>query len=142
MSLPVRTGWTWRTFPGKSRLLALRDQGTDWGVGGLCGSVAVGEVIMWGIRAIRVWFLFVGLVATIAASGCGECCKNLWKSEKSVPTTTGGFESKQVGATNTTNDKDPEKVLSDWKRGAESYPGYPNEPKGHLTPERIQGGIY
>lgn len=92
------------------------------------------------IRAIRVWLLLGGLTATIAASGCCECCKNLWKSEK-PPATTGGFESKQIGA-NTTDDKDAENVLKDWKRGAQSYPGYPNEPKGRSTPERIHGGIY
>ena len=40
---------------------------------------------MWGIRAIRVGVLLVGMVVVAASSGCFECCKNLCGGEKSVP---------------------------------------------------------
>jgi hypothetical protein len=92
--------------------------------------------MMWGIRATRVGFLLAGLIAAVAATGCQcDCCKKLWGT-KSTPA------SQPTGQASAIDDKDAEKVLTDWKRGAQSYPGYPNEPKGHLTPERIHGGIY
>jgi hypothetical protein len=92
---------------------------------------------MWGIRAIRVWFLLGGLTATIAASGCCECCKNLWKSEK-PPATTGGFESKQIGATNGDAAK-PNQTAEGWQDWRWGGP-IPKDTK--LTPERVHGGIY
>jgi hypothetical protein len=85
---------------------------------------------MWGIRVIRVGVLLAGLLATIGGSGCCECCHNLWGTKSAPP------------AKSEPQPDDPETILNDWKRGAQSYPGYPNEPKGHLTPEKIHGGIY
>jgi hypothetical protein len=85
---------------------------------------------MWGIRAIRAGLLACGLLLIIAGAGCCDCCKNLWKSEKAVPTS-------QPTAGAKGDDKDAEKVLSDWKswRSSEDQPS-------HLPPERIHGGIY
>jgi hypothetical protein len=84
---------------------------------------------MWGVRAIRVGFLLSGLLVTTAGFGCCESCRNLWETKSAPPPKTEAEQDEQT-------------ILKDWKRGAQSYPGYPNEPKGHLTPERIHGGIY
>ena len=91
---------------------------------------------MWGIRAIRVGLFLGGLLVTTVASGCcSDCCRQVWKIDKAVPTS-------QPGAPGPGDNKDAEKVLSERKRGAQSYPSYPNEQPAHLTPERIKGGIY
>lgn len=81
---------------------------------------------MWGIRAIRVGVLLCGLLAL----GCSDSHQNLWGTKSAPPTKS---EPQPDG---------PEAVLKKWNRGAQSYPGYPNEPESHLTPERIHGGIY
>lgn len=75
---------------------------------------------MWGIRAIRVGMFLGGLLVAVALVGCQS-----WKGT-AAPT-----------APATGDDKDPERVLSEWKRGG----GFKDQPE-HLTPERIHGGIY
>jgi len=87
---------------------------------------------MWGIRAIRVGMFLCGLLATVAGSGCCECCQSLWKSDKAVPPS-------QPNPPAAGDDKDAEKVLSDWKRGGGWFH---DQSPSHVTPERIQGGIY
>jgi hypothetical protein len=68
---------------------------------------------MWGIRASRVGFFLGGVLAMSVGAGCCECCKHLWKSEKAVP-------GSQPTAPARGDDKDAEKVLSDWKRNPDS----------------------
>jgi hypothetical protein len=87
---------------------------------------------MWGIRATRVVCLLAGILATVASAGCCcDCCKNLWKSDNPAPTSTSQPTAQAKG-----DDKDAEKVLSDWKR-----PWFKDQPT-HLKPEQIHGGIY
>jgi hypothetical protein len=84
---------------------------------------------MWGIRAIRIGVLAGGLLTIITATGCCECCKNLWKSDKAVPTS-----QQTAGAKG--DDKDAEKLLNDWKMWR-----FEDQPS-HLTADRAKGGIY
>ena len=88
---------------------------------------------MWGVRAIRVGLLLCGSLATIAGSGCCDCCQRLWKGEKTVPAS-------QSNTSALRDDKDAEKVLSEWKRSPADW-GFKDQPS-HLTPEQIKGGIY
>jgi hypothetical protein len=85
---------------------------------------------MWGIRVIRVGVLVGGLLAMVAATGCCESCKHLWEGKKAVPTS-------QPTAPATGDDKDAEKVLSEWKRNDGGF-----KDRSHLTADRVQGGIY
>jgi hypothetical protein len=80
-----------------------------------------GEVTMWGIRVIRVGVLLSGLLATITGAGC-ECCQNLW-----------GTKSAPKNETKESNNKPGE-----W----DPVSGHFNDVPGHLTPERVHGGIY
>lgn len=77
---------------------------------------------MWGIRAIRVGVLLCGWLALIAAVGCQS-----WKGTAAPPT-----------APAKGDDKDPEKVISEWKRGGGWFQDQPTK----LTAERVHGGIY
>lgn len=120
-------------FPGKSRALVASHRigiATDRGVGGRYATRAsAGEIVMWGIRAVRVGIFLGGLLVTTAASGCCECCQCLWGTKSSPP------------ATKSETQQDEQATPKGWKRGADSVPGGAEQPS-HLTPERIKGGIY
>ena len=79
---------------------------------------------MWGLRAVRVGVLVGGLLALIAGSGCCTCCQNLWGTKSAPP------------AEVSDEDKERDEALKNWRR-----PWFTDQP-GHLTPERIHGGIY
>lgn len=83
----------------------------------------MGEETMWGLHAIGVGVLVGGLLATIGASGCCTCCQSMWKSDK-PPAEAPGEGKEQV------------KKIRGW-----DTPWFDDKP-GHLTADRIHGGIY
>ena len=88
---------------------------------------------MWGIRAIRVGCFLGGLLVTTAGSGCCESCQNLWNGEKPP---IGASEPTEQGAP-TKGATESEPTLGSWNREGR----FKDQP-GHLTPDKIHGGIY
>ncbi len=79
---------------------------------------------MWGIRVIRAGMIALAVVACV--SGCKTCQYPM--KARAEPVRAAG------------DDKDAEKVLSEWKRTPADW-GFNDQTKP-LTPERIHGGIY
>ncbi len=88
---------------------------------------------MRAVHAVRGALLVVGLLGVSVASGCCACSQSLWKGDKSPSATPAAGQTNAIAG-----NKDPQDVLNNRRRGANGFDDQPH----HLTPERIQGGIY